>query len=234
MVPRATRLVLFDIDGTLLWSDGAGREAIRLALRQVVGQAGPTNDHRMAGKTDRQIINELLQAIGLDDDAIQANLPAVSTALAHILPRTLAAAHVRACPGVPALLQAVDAHPQLLLGLLTGNLSTTAPIKLRAAGLEPTMFKLGAFGSDHADRLQLPAIAADRARELTGQTFTGLNVVIIGDTPADVACAHGWGAKAIAVATGPYDEAELRNTGAEAIFADLSATGAVIEALLNL
>ncbi|MFQ5613297.1 MAG: HAD family hydrolase [Anaerolineae bacterium] len=232
MPSNPTHLVLFDIDGTLLWPDGAGREAMRRALLRVLGQTGPIDSLPMAGKTDPQIIRELLRAVGLEANAIEATLLSIFSTMTEILPETLAEAQVQVCPGVPALLEAVGAHRQILSGLLTGNLSATAPLKLRAAGIDPALFKIGAFGSDDADRLRLPGVAAGRAKALTGLTFEGEQVVIIGDTPADVACARPWGARAIAVATGPYSQADLRAAGADVVLADLSQTTEVIKAIL--
>lgn len=226
------RLILFDIDGTLLWPNGAGRKAMRQALAQVVGRTGPIDHHPMAGKTDPQIATELLQAAGLSPEEAQAHVPAVLEAMASILPETLAASNVRPCPGVPGLLAALEDRPQALLGLLTGNLARTAPLKLTAAGLKPETFRVGAFGSDHADRSQLPGIATSRAEALTGRPYTGPEIVIVGDTPADVACTRPWQARAIAVATGPYSEADLEAAGADVVFADLTNLQAILEAIL--
>jgi phosphoglycolate phosphatase len=226
------RLVLFDVDGTLIWPDGAGRRAMKLALQRVVGYSGPVDHHPMAGKTDPQIIAELLSAADLPAEQLKAIASDVFRAMAEILPRTLAAADVQVCPGVPELLAAVATNPEILPGLLTGNLSTTAPLKLTAAGLDPKLFRVGAFGSDDADRNKLPGVAIARARDLAGLTFSGAEVVIIGDTPADVACARPWGAQAIAVATGNYDEYDLGQAGADVIFGDLADTQAVMAAIL--
>jgi phosphoglycolate phosphatase-like HAD superfamily hydrolase len=116
--------------------------------------------------------------------------------------------------------------------LLTGNLEGGAAMKLRSAGLDPARFAVGAFGSDSARRPDLPAIAAERAARRTGRSFAGVDVVIIGDTPDDVACGRPIGACTVAVATGFYDVAQLRAAGAAHVFEDLVDTRAVTAALL--
>jgi len=117
--------------------------------------------------------------------------------------------------------------------LLTGNLEGGAALKLRAAGLDPARFAVGAFGSDSARRPDLPAIAVERAARRTGRRFAGADVVIVGDTPDDVACGRPIGARTVAVATGFYDEVQLRAAGAVHVFAHLADTRAVTGALLG-
>jgi phosphoglycolate phosphatase len=225
------KLILFDIDGTLIWPDGAGRAAISRALTEVFGTAGPVDSLAMGGKTDLQIITELLTAAGLNQSVIEAGLPACFQAVAHHIAHTTRERQMRICPGVPALLARLSAHPEAILGLLTGNLATTAPIKLRAAGLNPAIFCVGAYGSDRLERSQLPAVAVARAQTLTGYTFQGKNVVVFGDTPADVTCGQHLGVAAIGVATGSYPLEVLSAAGADYAFPDLTDTDAVIRAI---
>jgi phosphoglycolate phosphatase-like HAD superfamily hydrolase len=135
-------------------------------------------------------------------------------------------------PGVPALLDSLESETGALLGLLTGNVERGARLKLRAAGLDPARFKVGAFGSDHARRRELPAIAARRAAAHFGRVPDGADVVIIGDTPDDVSCAAAIGARTVAVATGGYSVAELALTEADAVFADFTDLGRALEAIL--
>ena len=120
----------------------------------------------------------------------------------------------------------------MVLGLLTGNLARGAALKLQAAGLDPARFKVGAYGSDAAHRPDLPPIAARRAERFFGREPVGAEVVIIGDTPADVACGTGIGARAVAVATGAYSVAELAACGAHAVFPDLGDIDSALEAIL--
>ena len=120
-----------------------------------------------------------------------------------------------------------------MLGLLTGNVAEGAALKLRAGGIAPERFRVGAYGSDSAHRPDLPPIAARRAATMFGRVPRGAEVVIIGDTPADVACGAGIEARALGVATGAYSVAELAACGAHAVFADLREADAVVEAILR-
>ena len=120
-----------------------------------------------------------------------------------------------------------------MLGLLTGNIAEGAARKLRSAGLDPSRFAVGAFGSDHEHRVELPGIARERASALLGRDVPGAACVIIGDTPSDVACGRSIGARAIAVATGHYDAATLAACDPHAVFADLSDTEAVVRAIVD-
>jgi phosphoglycolate phosphatase-like HAD superfamily hydrolase len=228
------KLVLFDIDGTLLLSDGAGRRAIQAAFADHGVDIARGAGIRFDGKTDPQIVREILEAAGhpAPDDA--GRIAAVlGKYLAH-LERDLAEHGYRSrlMPGVPALLDLLEADTRVLLGLLTGNMVDGARLKLRAAGLDPERFVVGAFGSDHARRGELPGIAARRAETYFGRIPTGSEVVIIGDTPADVRCADGIGARTVAVATGGYTVAELEAAGAHAVFTDFSDVGRALEAIL--
>jgi phosphoglycolate phosphatase-like HAD superfamily hydrolase len=231
---RFTRLVLFDIDGTLLWSDGAGRRAITRALIEVFGETGPS-DHRFDGKTDPQIVREMMRMAGRDDADIDERMAPLFARYVACLEEELndPAHHARPLPGVVELLDVLSKRDDVALGLLTGNLVAGAHAKLRAVGIDPNVFVVGAFGSDHEHRPELPAIAQQRSRELLGVDIPGRRVVIIGDTPADVQCGRGIGARAIGVATGRYPREELMAHGAAAVFADLSDTEAVLAAILD-
>jgi len=230
-MPATPRLVLFDIDGTLLTAAGAGRRAIHQALRDVFGGVGPA-DYWFDGKTDPQIVRDLMRHEGHPDAVIDDRLGDVLTRYADRLgvelqdPRHLPIVH----PGVPELLDALESHDDVILGLLTGNIEPGATQKLHAVGLDPARFVIGAFGSDHEQRLELPSIAATRARNHLGRD---VELVVIGDTPADVACGAGAKRRAIAVATGRYTLAELTACGPAAAFEDLSDTEAVMTAILS-
>ena len=136
-------------------------------------------------------------------------------------------------PGVRALLDECDAHDAITVGLLTGNLVVGAERKLKAAGVDPRRFPFGAFGSDHEDRPTLAAIARTRAAAHLRQDIDAAACVVIGDTPADVACGRAIGARTIAVATGNFALDELRACNPDALFSDLSNTSAVLEAILH-
>ena len=118
-----------------------------------------------------------------------------------------------------------------MVGLLTGNLNTTAPVKLRAAGFDPALFHVGAYGSDAPSRDGLPAFAVERARAFAGVNFEGKRVVIVGDTVADVTCGLGIGARHIGVLTGPHTRERLEEHNPDYIFSDLSDTEAVLSAI---
>ena len=228
------RLVLFDIDGTLLLSDGAGRRAMEGALSHVFGSSGDAGYH-YDGKTDRQIVRELMRRDGLDDTEIDARLDDVVTHYLTRLRTELAtgAKGVRSLPGVAELLDALEARRDVVLGLLTGNVVEGAQAKLRAAGIEFDRFRVYAFGSDHEHRPRLPEIAQRRAREALGVDLRGHAIVVIGDTPADIDCARSVGARTIAVATGRYTVEELAEHEPSAVFEDLTDTAAVVAAILG-
>jgi phosphoglycolate phosphatase-like HAD superfamily hydrolase len=134
---------------------------------------------------------------------------------------------------VSELLHALEQRDDVILGLLTGNIHPGAHAKLSAVGIAPERFRIGAFGSDHHDRPELPEIARRRAEALLGTPVSGRDVVVIGDTPADIACGIGIGARAIGVATGRYSVEELEACNAAAVFADLSDTDAVVRAIME-
>jgi len=232
------KLVLFDIDGTILWTDGAGRRAIGQALLDEIGTTGPIERYRFDGKTDPQIVRELLSLAGHPAAAADDRVAAVCRRYLELLEGELArpTQRTRVLAGVPELLGGLEEHEaagRALVGLLTGNLAGGAALKLKSAGLDPRRFAVGAYGSDSPQRPELPAIAARRAAERTGRDIPGRDVVIIGDTPDDVACGEPIGARVVAVATGFYDVAALRAAGAARVFADLRDTAAVLDAILE-
>jgi phosphoglycolate phosphatase-like HAD superfamily hydrolase len=228
------KLVLFDIDGTMLLTAGAGRRAIVAALAEEVGHTSAFEGIRFDGKTDPQIMAEMLAAAGQPEPQESARVRALCGRYVALLARELARATTRTTimPGVLPLLLRLEAEPGVVLGLLTGNLAAGAVLKLRSGGIAPERFRVGAYGSDAAHRPDLPPIAARRAEPLFGRVPHGPDVVIIGDTPADVACGAGIEARAVAVATGSYSVGDLEACGPHAVFSDLSATDAVLETIL--
>lgn len=230
------RLVLFDIDGTILLTAGAGRRAITAALGEAVGARAVFDRIRFDGKTDPQIICELLEAAGHAPPHDPARVRALCERYVALLEAELARSlGVRLMPGLPELFDRLEERDDVVLGLLTGNLERGAALKLRAAGVDPGRFKVGAYGSDSGHRPDLPAIAARRAEPLFGRAPRGAEVVIVGDTPADIACGAGIGARAVAVATGSYSAAELAACVPcpHAVFPTLADTARVLEAILG-
>ncbi len=228
------KAVLFDIDGTLLWTDGAGRRAIHHALLEVFGTTGPEG-YWFDGKTDPQITRELMLLAGHDEAYVDARIETLLARYVERLERELGdpAHEVKVYPGVPALLDAIDARDDALLGLLTGNVVDGARAKLTAAGIDPGRFVVGAFGSDHGHRPELPGIARQRIRDELGHSLHGEDIVIIGDTPSDIECGRSLGVRALGVATGRFSVTELARHAPHAVFEDLSDTGAVLRAIFD-
>ena len=226
------KIILFDIDGTILRSDGAGRGAMEEALRATFGTPG-SGTIRYDGKTDKLIVRETMRAEGFSDETIDARMDDVLARYVAALQTSFANGSRRAyaLQGVLPLLDEIEARDDLVLGVLTGNVVVGAAAKLRAVAIAPERFRVGAYGSDHEERPMLPAIARERASTLLGYDVPGERLVIIGDTPADVQCGRGVGARAIAVATGGYSIDELEAYQPSAAFADLMDTARVMDAI---
>jgi phosphoglycolate phosphatase len=202
-------LVLFDIDGTLLLSSGCGRVATGLAMLEVFGTSGNLAGYRFQGKTDWYTLLELLQPEGFSQADIEATLPYYETVVARHMTEIVDQYRVYALPGALELLDELDAHPGIVLGIVTGNLPRMAEIKLRRAGFALGKFPVTAYGSEAPIRRQLVPLALERAERYAGQRFAPSDVVFVGDTPDDIDCAHSIGARAIAVTTGMTSRAEL-------------------------
>ncbi len=226
-------LVLFDIDGTILLTAGAGRRAVTRAVAEHFPLTDEALKVRFDGKTDPLIVMELLAASGHPDPLDPHIIREVCERYVDYLEEELTRSQdTTILPGVVRLLETLEATPGVVLGLVTGNVARGARLKLQSAGIDPDLFVVGAYGSDSHHRPDLPAIAARRAEPFLGRIPSGSEIVIIGDTPADVTCGAGIGARPVAVATGSYREAALLEAGAAAVFADLSDTHRVIEAIL--
>ena len=229
-----SKLVLFDIDGTILLTAGAGRRAIVAAISEQVGDAAGLQQVRFDGKTDPQIVAELLEAAGHPgphrSDRVEALCSRYVDLLEHELQQPSCSTTLM--PGVSPLLDRLEQSEDVVLGLLTGNMARGAALKLRSGGLDPERFRVGAYGSDAAQRPELPPIAARRAASYFGRVPSGAEVVIIGDTPADIACGACIDARAVAVATGAYSVADLMSCAPHAVFENLSDTDRVLEAIL--
>ena len=229
-----THLVLFDIDGTLLHPNTAGRASLRAALERVYGTAGDVDTHVLRGGVDRATVAVLMRKAGIPEDELWAKFASVGDVMVEVLRKGAADGTFTLTPyaGTMELLVALEARDDVLLGLITGNFEVSGKEKLRAAGFDPAMFKVGAYGDEAEVRDALPPLAVERARVLTGVTFKGARVVIIGDTPLDITCGRVIGVRSIAVATGWTDREKLASYDPDYLFDDLTDTQAVIEAIL--
>jgi phosphoglycolate phosphatase-like HAD superfamily hydrolase len=216
-------LLLWDIDGTLVTSGGAGMRALQVALRAVFGIDGRVDDIDFAGRTDRWIIRQIFGKFGLP--ATEENFARYIDGYVTALPAQLADRGVRLLPGVPALLDGAVERGDLALGLLTGNLRRGAETKLGYHGLW-RYFAFGAFADDSENRNDLGPQALRRACAHHGVDFAIERVWVIGDTPHDIVCGQAFGARTLAVATGRYAAEELRAESPDAVLADLSDTAA--------
>ena len=228
------RLVLFDIDGTLLNSGGMGRAAMQRALGLVFGSPGNPS-YRYDGKTDKQIVRDVMRLEGHTDEHIDARMEKLIELYLDGLRQGAKSGkfNVRPLEGVPELLDALEARNDVVLGLLTGNVEPGARLKLTAAGIDPDRFRVNAFGSDHEHRPELPAIAQKRAGQTLGLDIAGDRLVVIGDTPADIECGRSLGAKAIGVASGHYTVEQLQSHKPYAVFPSLKNTEQLLETILN-
>jgi phosphoglycolate phosphatase-like HAD superfamily hydrolase len=207
---------------------------MRSALAEIFGSAGDES-YRYDGKTDKQIVREVMRQEGHSDDAIDERMERLLARYVGGLDERIATGNyaVRMLPGVPELLDKLETHDDIALGLLTGNVVEGARRKLGAAGLSFDRFRVNAFGSDQEHRPNLPAVAQKRASELLGVELERGALIVVGDTPADIACGRSLGAKAIGVATGHYSVEDLREHEPYAVFADLSDTAAVMRVILD-
>jgi len=228
------RLVLFDIDGTLLNSEGLGRASMQSALSEVFGSPGDAS-YRYDGKTDRQIVRDVMRQEGHSDEHIDSRMTALLDCYLDGLRAGIESRkfNVRPLAGVFEILDALEARSDIVLGLLTGNVEAGARAKLAAAGLNPDRFRVNAFGSDHEHRPKLPAIAQRRFGETLGREVAGEKVVVIGDTPADIECGRELGARAIGIASGHYSVAELEKHEPYAVFESLRDTKKVFDTIIN-
>ncbi len=201
------KAVLFDIDGTLVRTGGAGMRAFERTSAALFGIPNGTGHLRFAGRTDTGLIREFFQHHGIQDTA--ENLDRFLHAYVHLLDHLLAGSASELCPGVTRWLRDLKKVKQSpLVGLLTGNIRLGAEIKLRHFGLWDA-FAVGAFGCDHSDRNKLAEIALRRCSQLLGGPLQGGEILVIGDTPLDIECARAIGAPCLAVATGDFGVEQL-------------------------
>jgi phosphoglycolate phosphatase-like HAD superfamily hydrolase len=226
------RLVLFDIDGTLLSAGGISARALAEALGEIFGTPGPMGGYDYSGKTDPLIVRELMTAAGFSGEEVARRMNDTLALYHRRLAVSLRPEHVTSKPGVRPLLEALGGEASVTLALLTGNLEPCARLKLAPLGVNDR-FAFGAFGSDHEDRHRLPAVAVQRAFDATGHRFEGKRIVVVGDSIHDVRCGRSLGVRAVAVASGKTPPETLAGESPDALLSDLSDTEASLAAILG-
>ncbi len=230
------RLVLWDIDGTLVRAGNVAKDVFALAVEHAVGSHPGEHGVVMGGKTDPQIALEILAGMGLDAGADERHLPLVVSRLEAELSAAVHLIRERGyvLPGVPEILTALDAEPDVVQSVLTGNTAVNAATKLAAFGLDHWLdVEIGAFGSDDRERRALVPVALRRAAERRGWSLGPDDVWVVGDTPNDFACARAGGARCALVATGHTPIEELEGLGPDAVLEDLSDTDALVKLLAS-
>lgn len=226
------KLVLFDIDGTLLTDRGASREAFDDALRAVYGYDGDLARYDFSGRTDPQIAHMVLRDAGFAVNEIDARMSRLWELYLAGLARNATPDRVHVMPGIRELVAILHEHDDVALALLTGNIEPGARLKLGGAQLND-YFTFGAFGSDSANRNELPPVAVARANQFLGRHFEGEDVVIIGDSIYDVRCGVPYDATTIAVASGKTPADVLRAENPRHFFDDASDVDAMLRAILG-
>ena len=224
----AKRLLLFDIDGTLISSAGAGVESLKLVLAKRFGIKDDLHDIEIAGMTDSGIVISILKKHKIPET--HENVSAFLDSYVHFLSQELPRRQGTLLPGVLELLERLKTRPNLVLALLTGNVSRGAQLKLEHYGVWH-FFEFGAFADDHHDRNELGGFARTRAKEKHGREFSPEETDVIGDTPRDIACGKAFGARTIAIATGTWSRADLAKHQPNFLFDDLSNVDEVIRTL---
>src|SRR6202040_2154350 len=222
------RLLLFDIDGTLIHSGGAGVEALKRALTERFGIKDDLHDIEIAGMTDSGIVISILKKHQIPTTA--DNIAAFLDSYVHFLSSELPRRKGKLLPGVLELLRKLKSRKHLVLALLTGNVSRGAQLKLGHYGVWH-FFEFGAFADDHRDRNRLGPFARARAYEKHGREFAASEIDVIGDTPRDIACGKVLGARTMAFATGTWRREQLARPNSDFLIDDLSDVDRLINTL---
>src|SRR5215467_10881343 len=228
MTKAPQRLLLFDIDGTLIHSGGAGVQALKAAFKERFGINDDPHDIEIAGMTDSGIVVSILKKHKIP--ASGTNVAAFLDSYVHFLSLELPRRKGKLLPGVLQLLELLKSRPHVVLALLTGNVSRGARLKLEHYGVWH-FFEFGAFADDHRDRNELGRFARARAKEKHGREFVASEIDIIGDTPRDIACGKALGARTIAVATGRWSRDELAKHQPDFLIDDLSDVESIVDTL---
>jgi phosphoglycolate phosphatase-like HAD superfamily hydrolase len=231
------KLVLFDIDGTLIHCGKAPRNAISKAMEVVFGTRGSADHYAFSGKTDSQIVYEVMRLAELDENFVKSNLAVALDQYVNFLDDTLLGEDIKVFDGVVSILNNLRRLEGVTVGLLTGNVVRGAKIKLSRAGIDHFFFNggslIGAFGSDAMDRSELPRIAVDRAATELHRHFREKEIVVVGDSPNDVLCGKSLNVCSVAVATGWHKKEELQTYHPDFLFSDLSDTKEFLKVIHN-
>jgi phosphoglycolate phosphatase len=228
MIATQKRLLLFDIDGTLIHSGGAGVHALKSAFTERFDIIDDLHDIEIAGMTDSGIVVSILNKHKIP--ATNENVSAFLDSYVHFLSLELPRRVGNLLPGVLELLEKLKSRPHLVLALLTGNVSRGAQLKLEHYGVWH-FFEFGAFADDHHDRNRLGTVARARAKEKHRRRFSASEIDVIGDTPRDIACGKAFGARTIAVATGTWSRDQLAKYRPDFLIDDLSDVEGIIDTL---
>lgn len=213
------KAVLFDVDGTLIRTGGAGAKAFELALASEFGVRGCVERVAFAGRTDLSLVRELFSLWGIQWN--EENRQRFFRSYLSWLPRVLPQHNGMALPGAVKFLDYLESRtPRPLIGLLTGNIQKGAEIKLLFYGLWHR-FQMGAYGDEHEDRSEIASIALKRVREILGSEILPQEILIVGDTPHDIACAKYIGARSLAVTTGGASRSKLADCQPDWLVDDL-------------
>ena len=222
-------VILFDIDGTLIRSGGAGKFAMEAAMKAAFNLDSVRDNVPYSGRTDQAIGGDLLRENGIP--VTDATMATLRRAYLEVLPRSLRDQGGTVCLGIPEILRHLAPRPDVLLGLITGNVREGARIKLTHFGLWET-FAVGGYGDVHTDRNDVARDALRQVHEHLGRRVPLEEVWVIGDTPLDVQCARAIGAKAVAVATGWHAIEELHATDADHVMTDFANPAELLSVLL--
>jgi phosphoglycolate phosphatase len=228
MTTENKRLLLFDIDGTLVNTGGAGVRALKLLIEKRYGVDDDLHDVEIAGRTDSGIAASILQKYHVDPTSV--NIDAFLGEYVGFLPKMLSSTEGTVLTGISEILMRMRGRPDRVLALLTGNVRRGAKLKLQHYGLWD-FFEFGAFADDHHDRNQLGEFARTRAQEKHGHQFDVAQIDVVGDTPHDIACGKAFGARTVAVATGTWPRQKLSAFEPDFLFDDLSNVDEVIRTL---
>lgn len=237
---RPHRLILFDLDGTLVMSKGLGRRALEEAFLERYGWQSATRGVSFGGMTDPLIVRQVFLEHGRSPEEARREQAELLRRYIQLLEQSVAEAvpdegpRCWALPGAAPLLRHLGDRTDCLVGVLTGNVEQGARIKLRAAGLGDDFFRVGAFGDEAEARNDLLPVALERANRHLGEpVLTARDVVVVGDTPKDIAVAKAHAARAVVVATGVSPRAELEQHEPDVLLEDLSHLQTVLAAIFT-